>query len=140
MVDEIKNRYPNNPITIYPDPAGVQRKTSANGQTDIKILENAGFTVKYHRQHPLVKDRINAANSLFHLRTDNNCRFRIDPSCKHTIKSLRQHCYKPDTQIPEKDSGLDHMFDALTYAIQYLFPIKKDIEPIKPQRFGHQLV
>jgi phage terminase large subunit len=140
LVEEIRNRYPKNPITIFPDPAGVQRKTSANGQTDIKILENAGFTVKYHRQHPLVKDRINAANSLFHLRTDGNCRFRIDPGCKHTIKSLRQHCYKPDTQVPEKDSGLDHMFDALTYAIQYLFPIKKDLPTIIPQRFGHQLV
>jgi phage terminase large subunit len=140
LVEEIRNRYPKNPITIYPDPAGVQRKTSANGNTDIKILENAGFTVRYHRQHPLVKDRINAANSLFFRRDDNTTRFYIDPSCKHTIKSLRQHCYKPDTQIPEKDSGLDHMFDALTYAIQFLFPINREVERVIPKAFGHQLV
>jgi hypothetical protein len=136
LIDEIRNRYPANPITIYPDPAGVQRKTSANGNTDIKLLENAGFTVRYHRQHPLVKDRINAANSLFHLRDDDTTRFLIDPRCKHTIKSLQQFCYKTDSQVPDKDSGFDHMFDALTYAIQYLYPINKEIELRAPQRFG----
>ena len=139
LVDEIRNRYPRNPITIFPDPAGVQRKTSANGNTDIKILESAGFTVRYHRQHPLVKDRINAANSLFHLRDDKSTRFYIDPKCKHTIKSLQQFCYKENTQIPDKDSGHDHMFDALTYAIQFLFPINKPVPALAPQRFGHRV-
>ena len=140
LIDEIRNRYPKNPITIYPDPAGVQRKTSANGNTDIKLLENAGFTVRYHRQHPLVKDRINSANSLFFLRDNSTTRFYIDPKCKHTIKSLQQFCYKEGTQIPDKDSGFDHMFDALTYAIQFLFPINKEQQPIAPRAFGHQLV
>jgi len=139
LIDEIRNRYPRNPITIFPDPAGVQRKTSANGNTDIKLLENAGFTVRYHRQHPLVKDRINAANSLFFLRDDATTRFYIDPKCKNTIKSLQQFCYKENTQIPDKDSGFDHMFDALTYAIQFLFPIQKDYAPRAPQRWGHAL-
>jgi phage terminase large subunit len=139
LIDEIRNRYPKNPITIFPDPAGVQRKTSANGNTDIKILENAGFTVRYHRQHPLVKDRINSANSLFFLRDNNTTRFYIDPKCKHTIKSLQQFCYKENSQIPDKDSGFDHMFDALTYAIQYLFPIDKIREPVVPRAFGHEL-
>ena len=139
LVDEIRTRYPKNPVTIYPDPAGVARKTSANGNTDIKILENAGFTVRYHRQHPLVKDRINAANSLFFPRDDNTSRFYIDSRCRHTIKSLQQFCYKEDSQQPDKDSGLDHMFDALTYAIQFLYPINKQVERIAPQRFGHAL-
>jgi phage terminase large subunit len=139
LIDEIRNRYPKNPITIYPDPAGVQRKTSANGNTDIKLLENAGFTVRYHRQHPLVKDRINSANSLFFLRDNATTRFYVDPKCKHTIKSLQQFCYKEGTQIPDKDSGFDHMFDALTYAIQFLFPINKEQQPIAPRAFGHQL-
>jgi len=139
LIDEIRNRYPKNPIQIFPDPAGVQRKTSANGNTDIKLLENAGFTVRYHRQHPLVKDRINSANSLFFLRDNNTTRFYVDPKCKHTIKSLQQFCYKEGTQIPDKDSGFDHMFDALTYAIQYLFPINKEHQPIAPRAFGHAL-
>jgi len=141
LVDEIRNRYPLNPVTIFPDPAGVARKTSANGNTDIKILEMAGFTVRYHRQHPLVKDRINAANSLFFLRDDKSTRFYIDPKCKHTIKSLQQFCYKLDSQIPEKGGSVDysHMFDALTYAIQFLFPISKEQPTTQPQRWGHKM-
>jgi hypothetical protein len=139
VIDEIRNRYPKNPITCFPDPAGVQRKTSANGQTDIKLLEMAGFTVRYHRQHPLVKDRINAANSLFFLRDDGSTRFFIDAKCKNTIKSLQQFCYKEGTQVPDKDSGFDHFFDALTYCIEFLYPIVKDRPQIIPQRFGHQL-
>lgn len=139
MVDEIRNRYPTNPICFYPDSAGVQRKTSANGNTDIKILENAGFRVFYHRAHPPVKDRINAANSLFHERDDATTRFHIDPKCKYTIKSLRGFCFKEGTQIPDKDSGLDHHFDALTYCIEYLFPLQREQGPQVAQRFGHRL-
>jgi phage terminase large subunit len=139
MIDEIRNRYPKNPITCFPDPAGVQRKTSANGQTDIKLLEMAGFTVRYHRQHPLVKDRINSANSLFFQRDDGSTRFFIDPKCKHTIKSLQQFCYKEGTQVPDKDSGFDHFFDALTYCIEFLYPIVKDRPQIVPRAFGHAL-
>ena len=141
LVEELRNRYPKNPITIFPDSSGVQRRTSANGNTDIKILENAGFTVRYHKQHSQVKDRINSANSLFFLRDDKTTRFHIDAKCKQTIKSLRQYAYKPDTQIPEKGGSVDysHMFDALTYPIEFLFPVKKDIEQREPQRFGHKM-
>lgn len=138
MIDEIKARYPTNPITCYPDPAGVARKTSANGNTDIRLLEQAGFTVRYHRQHAQVKDRINAANSLFHLRPDGTTRFLIDPKCKHTIKSLRNYSYKEDSQQPDK-GVFDHHFDALTYPIEFLFPIKPEAPRMAPQRFGHAL-
>lgn len=42
MVTEIKDRYPNRYIIVYPDPASRQRKTSAGGRTDLSILQNAG--------------------------------------------------------------------------------------------------
>lgn len=137
LVEEVRNRYPLNPITCFPDPAGVQKKTSANGQTDIKILQNAGWTVKFHPRHPQVKDRINTANSLMHLRSDGTTRFKLDPRCKATVKSLQNHVYKENTQIPNKDTNFDHQFDALTYAIEYLYPIRRAVsdEP-QPQTWG----
>jgi hypothetical protein len=140
MIDEIRNRYPSNPITVFPDPAGVQRKTSAGGNTDIRLLELAGFTTRYHRQHPLVRDRINAGNSLFFKRDDGTTRFTIDPACKKTIACLRNWAYKEGTMVPEKDSGWDHGADALTYMIQFLFPITKPVEPAAPQRFGVKII
>ena len=139
MVDEIRNRYPRNPITIMPDPSGVQRKTSANGNTDIKILEMAGFTTRYHRSHPLVRDRINACNSLFFKRPDGSTRFTIDPSCKKTIACLKNWSYKTGTMIPDKSSGFDHAADAIGYLIEFLFPINKPVPVLAPQRFGHRV-
>jgi hypothetical protein len=139
MIDEIKNRYPTNPITVFPDPAGVQRKTSAGGNTDIRLLEMAGFTTRYHRQHPLVRDRINSGNSLFFKRDDGSTRFIIDPKCKKTITCLKNWAYKTDTMIPAKDSGFDHGCDALTYMVQFLFPITKPGVASAPQRFGHRV-
>jgi hypothetical protein len=139
LINEIRSRYPKNPIIIYPDPAGVQRKTSAGGNTDIKLLEMAGFQTRYHRQHPLVRDRINAGNSLFFLRPDGTTRFTIDPGCKKTIACLKNWAYKEGTMIPDKNAGWDHGCDALTYMVQYLFPIAKPQEASAPQRFGHAL-
>jgi hypothetical protein len=139
MIEEIRTRYPRNPIVVYPDPAGVARKSSANGNTDIKLLEIAGFQTRYHRQHPLVRDRINAGNSLFFKRPDGSTRFSIDPSCKKTIACLKNWAYKPESMTPTKDSGFDHGCDALTYMIQFLFPINKPTAPVAPQRFGHRV-
>lgn len=135
LAEEIKNRYPKHNITVYPDPAGRQRKTSANGQTDFTILSNAGFKVKAPSSHDAVRDRINATNSRFH--SEN---LSIDPKCKHTIESLEKFAYKEGTQIPNKNQGYDHMFDALSYMVAYLYPIKRIMEKnVAPQRFGHRI-
>jgi hypothetical protein len=141
MIEEIRNRYPRNPIVVWPDPSSVARKTSANGNTDVKLLEMAGFQTRYHRQHPLVRDRINAGNSLFFKRPDNSTRFTIDPACKKTIACLKNWAYKEGTMIPDKNGALDwsHGCDALTYMIQYLYPITKPAPESRPQRFGHAL-
>ena len=138
MIDEIRNRYPRNPITVWPDPSSVARKTSAGGNTDIKLLENAGFVTRYHRQHPLVRDRINCGNSLFFLRADLSTRFFIDPACKKTIACLKNWAFKPNSLVPDKNGSLDwsHGCDALTYMVQFLYPITKPVEPKAPQRFG----
>jgi PBSX family phage terminase large subunit len=136
LAQEVKNRYAGKNVTAFPDPAGVQRKTSANGNTDIKILEMAGFNVKYRHQHPLVKDRINAVNSLL-LNSSNERRLLIDPKCKKLIESLRKHIYKEGTQIPDKNTGFDHFCDALGYGVEYLYPVKKPrAESRQPAMWG----
>lgn len=140
LVDELKNRYSGYKIYAYPDPAGRQRKTSAGGQTDFTILQNGGFVVKAPNSHNSVKDRINSLNSRL-CSSDGIRHLFISPQCKYTIESLEKFCYKEGTQIPDKDSGFDHIFDALSYAVDYLFPIKRNIDPdlMRPQRWGHAL-
>lgn len=133
MVAEIRSRYGNGTIVIYPDPASRQRKTSAGGRTDLSILQNAGFEVRVRNSHAAVRDRINAVNSRL-LSNDGQRRLYVDPKCKKVIESLERHTYKEGTSQPEKD-GFDHMNDALGYAVEYLFPIKKAHQPMAPQRW-----
>lgn len=139
IADEIITRYPKSRVIVYPDPAGSQRKTSANGQTDHKILELRGFTVKAPRKHDPVRDRINAINARFCNSLGERHLF-ISRNCKHTIESLDKHSFKPGTSIPDKDTGYDHMFDALNYMVAYLYPIKRP-QTAQPaaQRWGHAI-
>jgi hypothetical protein len=137
LADEILRRYPKSKITVYPDPSGRQRKTSAGGATDFTILEGAGFTVKAPFKHDPVRDRINSYNARLCSATGLK-RLFVDPKCKYTIESLEKFCFKPGTQIPDKGDW-DHMFDAASYCIQYMFPLVKEREQIRPQRWGHQL-
>ena len=138
LCDEIKNRYPRSKVFVYPDPSGTQRKTSAGGQTDHSILSNNGFIVKSPRKHNAVKDRINSYNARL-CSTDGQRHLYISPNCKHTIESLEKFSYKEGTQIPDKN-GYDHMFDAASYCVDYLFPLVKDSKPMPtPQRWGHAI-
>ena len=134
MVAEIKNRYPNRNIIIYPDPASRQRKTSAGGRTDLSILQNAGFSVKAKNSHALVRDRINAVNSRL-LSSDGERHFYVSSKCKQTIKSLERQTYKEGTSIPNKDDGFDHMNDALGYLLEYLFPVRTEYDTQQPTRW-----
>lgn len=138
MVDEIKSRYANSKVWVYPDPASRQRKTSAAGQTDLTILQNSGFVVKVPHKHTAVRDRINAVNSKL-CNSMNTRTLKISPTCKHTIEGLERQLYKEGTSQPDKDGGYDHMMDALGYMVDYLFPVRKD-QPMNsgPLTWGHR--
>jgi hypothetical protein len=139
-VDEIKSRYPKSKIWVYPDPAARQRKTSAGGATDITILQNAGWVVKSPNNHTPVRDRINAVNARL-CSTDGVRHLFVTKRCKYTIEALERQVYKEGSTQPDKDGGYDHMNDALGYMIDYLFPVRRDIDPslLEPQRWGHRL-
>jgi hypothetical protein len=138
IVEEIKSRYRSSKVWVYPDPASRQRKTSAGGVTDLTILQNAGFVVKAPNAHTPVRDRINAVNSRLCDSTGQRHLF-VTKNCKYTIEALERHVYKEGSTQPDKDSGYDHMSDALGYLVDYLFPIRRDREPnlLAPKRFTH---
>ena len=135
MCEEINNRYKDKKIVVYPDPSARQRKTSAGGLTDLAILKNFGFDVKCRNTAPLVRDRINSVNSkLKNVAGKNN--LYILNSCKNVIKSIERQIYKEGTHIPDKDSGFDHMNDALGYLIEFNFPIKRNFTPTAQKRWS----
>ena len=132
MCEEIKTRYQNKKIIVYPDPSARQRKTSAGGVTDLSILKNAGFDVKCKNTAPLIRDRINAVNAKLKNVNGKNSLF-IVKSCKNVIKSIERQIYKEGTHVPDKDSGYDHMNDALGYLIEFNFPLRRNFvaNPVK---------
>lgn len=138
LVAEVQARYPNSKVWAYPDPASRQRKTSAGGATDFTILQNAQWIVKAPNAHTPIRDRINAVNSRLCDSTGVRHLY-ISPKCKYTIEGLERHTYKEGTTQPDKDSGYDHQMDALGYLVDYMFPVRRDIAPQAPQRWGHKL-
>ena len=141
MVQEIRSRY--NKLTagriwVYPDPASRQRKTSAGGATDLSILQNAGFVVKAPNAHNPVRDGVNAVNSML-CSAGGDRRFFVDPRCRRLIECLERHNYKPGTTVPDKDPGYDHLTDAARYYFDYVWPVRRNIEPQMPQRWGHSI-
>ena len=135
MCEEIRNRYKNKQIVVYPDPSARQRKTSAGGITDLSILKNAGFDVKCKNTAPLIRDRINAVNAKLKNVNGKNSLF-IVKSCKNVIKSIERQIYKEGTHVPDKDSGFDHMNDALGYLIEFNFPLRRNFAPSQPKRWS----
>lgn len=137
MAQELKRRYGHHRVTVFPDPAGAARKTSAVGKTDHTILHDAGFIVKSPRGHDPVKDGINATNRLL-CDAAGNRRLFVDPKCKETIECFNKFQYKEGTNNPDKSSGYDHLMDAVRYAVNYLYPIKKIVDTKdKVRTFGH---
>ena len=136
VCDELKRRYSNSRIIMYPDPAGRQRKTSAGGRTDISILQNAGFRVQVRNSHTPIRDRVNALNAKLKNAQGISSLF-IDPKCKQTIQSLERLVYKQGTSIVEKDGKHDHMADATGYLVDFLYPVRTEhSDNATPQRWA----
>jgi hypothetical protein len=125
MADEIKRRYPNRQINVYPDPSGKARKTSAGiGDTDFSILKAAGFRVIAPQSAPRVTDRINEVNALFTNAKDEH-RLFISKACPKLIHCLEGLTFREETMEPDKRLGLDHALDALGYLVHSEFPLVK---------------
>lgn len=104
-------------ITIYPDPAGAQRRSSSGGRTDIGILRENGFVVAALRSHPPVRDRLNVMNRCFRS-ASGKVLATIDPHCTRSIEAYERLVFREGTNEPDKTQGFDHLVDASGY---YLF-------------------
>ncbi len=104
-------------VTVYPDPAGAQRRTSAGGRTDIGILWQKGFQVSVQRSHPPVRDRMNVMNRCFRS-ADDKVMATVDPRCVKSIEAYERLVFRDGTAEPDKTQGFDHLVDASGY---YLF-------------------
>lgn len=110
MAAEIKRRYPNNRIIIYPDSAGGARNTS--GKSDHDILKASGFKVIVPKKNPFVRDRINSVNKEF----ENLTTFINSNKCPSLVDALEKQAYNKNGE-PNKQGGFDHIVDAFGYEV-----------------------
>ena len=123
MCQVIRERFPNNPIIIYPDASGRQRNT-ATTKTDIEILKAAGFTVKAKNSNPLVNDRVKNMNRMF-CDGNNRMNYMVNThKCTEYTEALERMAYDTNGQ-PDKSSGFDHITDAAGYFIYWEYPLNK---------------
>jgi len=118
MIRVLKERYPNHPITVYPDASGDSRKSVDPSKSDIALLQYAGFSLRYNAVNPYVKDRIMSVNKQFEKKN----LWVNSKACPDTAMCLEQQAYD-DNGEPDKKSGFDHGNDAFGYPIAYEFPV-----------------
>ena len=111
MCQEIKRRFPEREVVVYPDPSGGSKRTS--GKTDFAIIREHGFKIDAPAAAPALTDRYNNTNLLFKDGAGKR-RLLIHPRCKHSIQARSRFTYKPGTGVPDKGRW-DHMCDAADY-------------------------
>ena len=136
MCDVINSKYPGVKKIVYPDPACRQKRTSAGGKTDLSILQNNGFICKLRSAHTPIKDRVNSLNTKL-MNAANEIGMLVDPKCKHLIRSLERLSYKDDSSVIEK-SGEEHIFDACSYMVDYLYPVTTQHTQKPIERFTYR--
>ncbi len=122
MIKAIKARFPNHPIFIYPDATGASRKSLNASQSDISLLQQAGFTVLANLANPAVRDRVLSVNIMINSGKGRRLKVNVD-ACPLFTEALEKQAYDEKTGEPDKKSGFDHAADGGGYFICFRFPV-----------------
>ena len=114
LAQELRQRFPDSVVYVYPDASGSARSTNAS-RTDIQILESYGFSNQSPKANPPIRDRVASVQALLE-NGKGEVRLQIAPWCKRTIECLELQSYT-EAGDPDKDAGYDHMNDALGYLV-----------------------
>lgn len=123
----LHERYPDYPITIFPDASSRNRKSQNASESDLQQMRQQGWRVKKITRNPAIKNRIAAMNGLL-CNAQGERRYKVNTSkCPHYTAALEQQSYDKNG-LPEKGEGKgDDINDAGGYYIYNQFPIKKKI-------------
>jgi len=134
LVSAIEEAYPTRKVFVYPDAAGNARKSVNASESDIKLLRQAGLTVRANSKNPAVMDRVNGLNTLFSNSDGLRRCFVNTVSCPQLTKALEQQSYDENTRMPDKKNGHDNRgIDALGYLASFLFPLRYAKHTTRPQ-------
>lgn len=113
-------RYIGKKVIVYPDASGRSGHTNA-AESDVSIIERAGYTVLAHDSNPAVRDRVNAVNGLL-----SHDRLKVNTTnCPNLTNALESQGYtvKGEPAKSDKHPAIDDYCDSLGYMIAYRFPV-----------------
>ena len=113
LAAEIRRRYPKHKIYGYPDASGNNRSTNAT-RTDIQILESYDISNQSPQSNPPIRDRVNNVQAMLENGKGQN-RLQVWQGCAKLIECLELQCWDEKTDLPDKQSGFDHLNDCLGY-------------------------
>ena len=106
LSQEIRRRFPDSVIYVYPDASGGNRSTNAS-RTDIQILESYGFNNQSPKANPPIRDRVASVQALLE-NGKGEVRLQVAAQCKRTIECLELQSYT-EAGDPDKDLSLIHI-------------------------------
>jgi hypothetical protein len=130
VIQMIRNRYPDNPIIVYPDASGGSTNTTNAATSDIILLKNANFAVNAPRANGRVRDRVSAVNMALCNNDGQRLYYVNVDKCPNIALGLEQQAYESNGE-PDKKAGFDHLNDAVGYFVVRKMPIKRRIEFIE---------
>jgi hypothetical protein len=122
LISVIDRKFEGHEVYIYPDASGDSRKTVNASTSDIKLLRNAGYTVRVRPSNPPVKDRILSMNAAY----EKKRLFVNDKEAPKFAEGQEQQTYDKNGE-PDKTGGLDHHNDAQGYFCFWNMPVRRKI-------------
>jgi hypothetical protein len=119
-------------VVLIGDATGNSAQRAAAGESDYSILKSVlrangiPFTDKTPESNPTLKDRVNDFNAACRS-ASGKVSLTISPKCKETIKDIRRRRWKEKAAqlaFDNADPMSGHLFDAASYPVSVLAPIK----------------
>ncbi|MDC9602919.1 terminase family protein [Pseudoalteromonas sp. GABNS16G] len=128
MCEEIRRRYPDHEIHIYPDASCASRKTNSV-KTDYDVLQDHkyNFYVHIEEQNPEIRHRVEHVNKLLSSVYKNPELFIHSQNCAGLISCINGQVFDVNGKPKKAKSGqqgYDHFNDALGYLCLGLMPAK----------------
>ena len=121
MIADLKDRFPDRRITVYPDASGGSAHTNNASISDLGLLRAAGFTVRVPAANPRIRARVVSVNAML-CNAKGKRRLLVNPyGCPKLTEALEKQAYDANG-MPDKTTGFDHGPDALGYFIHTRFP------------------
>jgi hypothetical protein len=121
MITALRERFPENRITVYPDASGGSAHTNNASISDLGLLRAAGFTVRVAGANPRIRARVVSVNAMI-CNAKGKRRLLVNPyGCPKTTEAFEKQAYD-ENGMPDKTTGFDHPPDALGYFIHTRFP------------------